>query len=75
METHFDGGDSRTLLFSTSTNQAITGSRTDINASPAGPAPLVGCDVSHAAVSVNEGDSGTRSLVFTITLNRAVHRC
>lgn len=81
IEIQFDGGDSRTLAFDTSTNppvaylegQAIStnsAAPTDIN--PSGPPPVVGYDVVGSNVSITEGDAGTKLMVFTITLDRPV---
>ena len=78
-EIRFDNGDQRTLVFDTADNrfelegQAISNNRnapTDIT--PSGPPPLVGYDVVGSDTAVVEGDAGTRSMVFTITLDRPV---
>ncbi|NJC05712.1 Ca2+-binding RTX toxin-like protein [Sphingomonas kaistensis] len=78
-EIQFDGGDSRTLVFNSTTGQATlegqalgTSSTSPTPLTPSGPAPLVNYDVTGSAASVAEGDTGTRQLVFTITLDRAV---
>lgn len=81
MEIQFDGGDSRTLLFNTSSNppvatlegQAIgTSSTAQTQLTPFGPPPPVGYDVVNSSAAVVEGDSGNSQLVFTIELDRAV---
>lgn len=78
-EIDFGQGDSRTLLFNTTTGQASlegqvlgTSSTSQTALAPFGPPPLVNYDVVGANASVAEGDAGTRLLVFTITLDRAV---
>nr|WP_314443625.1 Calx-beta domain-containing protein [uncultured Sphingomonas sp.] len=76
-EIQFDDGDSRTLQVvngqATLEGQLIgTNSAQPTPLTPSGPGPLVGYDVVGSAASVAEGDSGTRLLVFTISLDRAV---
>lgn len=75
-EIQFDGGDSRTLLFNgtaaTLEGQVIGGTAASPTPIGGGSGPLTGYDVTSTVASVNEGDAGTRQLVFTITLDRAV---
>lgn len=79
LEVQFDGGDSRTLLFDGSAGQVTIEGQAVSNssASPttlaaAGATPNVSYDVVGANVSTTEGDSGTKLLTFTISLDRAV---
>jgi urease beta subunit len=82
-EIRFDGGDERTLQINTATGtvqlegQNIStnaSAPTQISAAPGGPAPTPGYTIQNTAVAttVEEGNSGTKLLVFTITLNRPV---
>lgn len=79
LELQFDGGDSRVLLFDTSSAQltiegqaisSISTSPTTLVADGAAPPPTY--DVIGTNASVAEGDSGTKLLTFTINLDRAV---
>ena len=76
-EIQFDGGDSRTLQAGTNgvtlEGQAISSSSTaPTQLTGGGTGPVSGYTVADAAASVEEGNSGTRLLVFTITLDRPV---
>lgn len=80
-EIQFDGGDSRTLVFDSTTNQATLEGQaigtsatapTPLTPGTGGPAPTGGYDVINSTTSVVEGENGNRQLVFTIELDRAV---
>ena len=79
LEVQFDGGDSRTLLFDTSINQTTlegqvigTSSTSPTTLVAAGSTPPPTYDVVGANATTTEGDSGTKLLTFTITLDSAV---
>lgn len=73
----FDGGDTRSLAINTTTGTVQLGTQTiTATAAPLTPSgggnPLVGYDVVNSTTEVAEGNTGTRQLVFTIELDRAV---
>lgn len=79
-EIQFDGGDSRTLQINTTTG-TIQLEGQNISGTAAAPTPITGggvvtptngFDVVNASAAVTEGNSGTRQLVYTIELDRAV---